>query len=602
MAQRTPYVNKKPVNMAATFKRIIKELMVHKWMMTIVLGSTFLSTVLSIFGPAMLGRATTELFNGIMRQIQGTGEVDFEVIGRILLIALSLYVASALFGMLQGFVMSTVVEEVVFKLRQQLMRKIHHMPMAYFESQPYGEVLSRLTNDIDTVANSLGQSVTQLMTAILTLIGVAAIMLSMNVILALVVILLVPISYFVMRIILNNSQKYFNLQQESLGVINGQVEEVYAGQPIVKAFNQEPRTMSEFEKVNKELEASAWKSQFFSGIMFPFVRFLGYLGYVAVVIIGAFMVIRGSLTVGGIQAFSQYVTRFTVPITQLSQIVTMLQTMAAAGERVFELLDEEEEDQTSGVALEVEQVKGKVEFDQVSFGYHKNQLIIQNFSAQVKPGEKVALVGPTGAGKSTIVKLLMRFYDVDHGEIRIDGRPVNQYSRQSYQQMMAMVLQDTWLYNETIMENIRYGRKDASDEEVIQAAKSARVYHYIQQLPKGFDFILNEEATNISQGQKQLLTIARAILADRPVLILDEATSSVDTRTEILIQEAMDNLMKGRTSFVIAHRLSTIRDSDLILYMEDGDIVEQGNHEELMAVNGRYANLYNSQFATDLAS
>ncbi len=602
MAQRTPYVNKKPVNMAATFKRIIKELMVHKWMMTIVLGSTFLSTVLSIFGPAMLGRATTELFNGIMRQIQGTGEVDFEVIGRILLIALSLYVASALFGMLQGFVMSTVVEEVVFKLRQQLMRKIHHMPMAYFESQPYGEVLSRLTNDIDTVANSLGQSVTQLMTALLTLIGVAAIMLSMNVILALVVILLVPISYFVMRIILNNSQKYFNLQQESLGVINGQVEEVYAGQPIVKAFNQEPRTMSEFEKVNKELEASAWKSQFFSGIMFPFVRFLGYLGYVAVVIIGAFMVIRGSLTVGGIQAFSQYVTRFTVPITQLSQIVTMLQTMAAAGERVFELLDEEEEDQTSGVALEVEQVKGKVEFDQVSFGYHKNQLIIQNFSAQVKPGEKVALVGPTGAGKSTIVKLLMRFYDVDHGEIRIDGRPVNQYSRQSYQQMMAMVLQDTWLYNETIMENIRYGRKDASDEEVIQAAKSARVYHYIQQLPKGFDFILNEEATNISQGQKQLLTIARAILADRPVLILDEATSSVDTRTEILIQEAMDNLMKGRTSFVIAHRLSTIRDSDLILYMEDGDIVEQGNHEELMAVNGRYANLYNSQFATDLAS
>lgn len=602
MAQRTPYVNKKPVNMAATFKRIIKELMVHKWMMTIVLGSTFLSTVLSIFGPAMLGRATTELFNGIMRQIQGTGEVDFEVIGRILLIALSLYVASALFGMLQGFVMSTVVEEVVFKLRQQLMRKIHHMPMAYFESQPYGEVLSRLTNDIDTVANSLGQSVTQLMTALLTLIGVAAIMLSMNVILALVVILLVPISYFVMRIILNNSQKYFNLQQESLGVINGQVEEVYAGQPIVKAFNQEPRTMSEFEKVNKELEASAWKSQFFSGIMFPFVRFLGYLGYVAVVIIGAFMVIRGSLTVGGIQAFSQYVTRFTVPITQLSQIVTMLQTMAAAGERVFELLDEEEEDQTSGVALEVEQVKGKVEFAQVSFGYHKNQLIIQNFSAQVKPGEKVALVGPTGAGKSTIVKLLMRFYDVDHGEIRIDGRPVNQYSRQSYQQMMAMVLQDTWLYNETIMENIRYGRKDASDEEVIQAAKSARVYHYIQQLPKGFDFILNEEATNISQGQKQLLTIARAILADRPVLILDEATSSVDTRTEILIQEAMDNLMKGRTSFVIAHRLSTIRDSDLILYMEDGDIVEQGNHEELMAVKGRYANLYNSQFATDLAS
>lgn len=602
MVQRTPYVNKKPVNMAATFKRIIKELMVHKWMMTIVLGSTFLSTVLSIFGPAMLGRATTELFNGIMRQIQGTGEVDFEVIGRILLIALSLYVASALFGMLQGFVMSTVVEEVVFKLRQQLMRKIHHMPMAYFESQPYGEVLSRLTNDIDTVANSLGQSVTQLMTALLTLIGVAAIMLSMNVILALVVILLVPISYFVMRIILNNSQKYFNLQQESLGVINGQVEEVYAGQPIVKAFNQEPRTMSEFEKVNKELEASAWKSQFFSGIMFPFVRFLGYLGYVAVVIIGAFMVIRGRLTVGGIQAFSQYVTRFTVPITQLSQIVTMLQTMAAAGERVFELLDEEEEDQTSGVALEVEQVKGKVEFDQVSFGYHKNQLIIQNFSAQVKPGEKVALVGPTGAGKSTIVKLLMRFYDVDHGEIRIDGRPVNQYSRQSYQQMMAMVLQDTWLYNETIMENIRYGRKDASDEEVIQAAKSARVYHYIQQLPKGFDFILNEEATNISQGQKQLLTIARAILADRPVLILDEATSSVDTRTEILIQEAMDNLMKGRTSFVIAHRLSTIRDSDLILYMEDGDIVEQGNHEELMAVKGRYANLYNSQFATDLAS
>lgn len=602
MAPTAPYVVKKPTNMAATFKRIIKELIAYKWMMITVLVATILSTVLSIFGPAMLGQATTELFNGMMRQIEGTGAVDFEVIGRILLIAIGLYVGSALFGMLQGYIMSTVVENVVFKLRQQLLQKIHQMPMAYFESQPYGEVLSRLTNDIDTVANSLGQSVTQLMTALLTMVGVAAIMLSMNVILALVVLLLVPVSFLVMRIILKNSQKYFNLQQESLGVINGQVEEVYGGQTIVKAFNQEARTMTEFENVNQELESSAWKSQFFSGIMFPFMRFLGYLGYVAVVIIGAYMVIRGSLTVGGIQAFTQYVNRFTVPITQLSQIVTMLQTMAAAGERVFDLLDEEEESQTTGQSLVVDEVEGQVEFKQVSFGYQPNQRIIHNFSAQVNPGEKVALVGPTGAGKSTIVKLLMRFYDVKEGEIRVDGRPINEYSRQSYQQMMAMVLQDTWLYNDTIMENIRYGRQGASDDEVIQAAKSARVYHYIQQLPSGFDFVLNEEATNISQGQKQLLTIARAILADRPVLILDEATSSVDTRTEILIQEAMNNLMVGRTSFVIAHRLSTIRDSDLILYMEDGDIVEQGNHEELMDFAGCYANLYNSQFTTTLAS
>ena len=494
--------------------------------------------------------------------------------------------------------MTDVTETVTYELRKNMIAKIDRMPMSYFESRPYGEVLSRINNDVDTLGQSLSQGVTQLFTSVLTMIGIAGIMLSMNWVLAIVVMLIVPISIAVIRFIMNRSQSYFRSQQKSVGVINGQVEEVYSGHQIVKAYNQEANTLEKLLVENEKLKESAWKSQFFSGVLFPFMRFLGSLGYVAVVLVGAYMVMIGAMNVGDIQAFTQYVNRFTQPISQLAQIVSMMQTMAAAGERVFELLDETEESQTEGGILNVSEVKGDIAFEHVAFGYNPDQIIIKDFSANVKSGQKVALVGPTGAGKTTVVKLLMRFYDVDNGSILVDNQPTKQFSRQSYQQAMAMVLQDTWLFKGSILENIRYGRLDATDEEVIEAAKAARVHHFIKQLPGAYKFEINEEASNVSQGQKQLLTIARAILADRPILILDEATSSVDTRTEILIQEAMDELMKGRTSFVIAHRLSTIKDADLILYMEQGDIVEQGNHETLIAKEGRYANLYNSQFAT----
>lgn len=588
----------KPKDFMASIWRIGREIFSHKWRMILVFLTTILSVIFSILGPKTLGEATTELFNGIVRQTQGTGSIDYSAIGRILLFVLFLYVVSSIFGALQGFIMTTVTETVTYDLRKNMIAKIDRMPMSYFESRPYGEVLSRINNDVDTLGQSLSQGVTQLLTSILTMIGIAGIMLSMNVVLAIVVMLIVPISIAVVRFIMNRSQRYFRSQQKSVGVINGQVEEVYSGHQIVKAYNQEERTLSEFLVENEKLKESAWKSQFFSGVLFPFMRFLGSLGYVAVVLVGAYMVMIGAMNVGDIQAFTQYVNRFTQPITQLAQIVSMMQTMAAAGERVFEFLDEEEESQTEGDILDVSQVQGEIQFDHVAFGYDPDQSIINDFSAKVKPGQKVALVGPTGAGKTTVVKLLMRFYDVDNGSILVDNQPTNLFSRQSYQQAMAMVLQDTWLFKGSILENIRYGRLDATDEEVIDAAKAARVHHFIKQLPGAYKFEINEEASNISQGQKQLLTIARAILADRPILILDEATSSVDTRTEILIQEAMDELMKGRTSFVIAHRLSTIKDADLILYMEQGDIVEQGNHETLIEQEGRYANLYNSQFAT----
>lgn len=595
---RQPGAGQKPKNFSKSIMRIAKEILSYKWMMVLVLVTTVLSTVFSILGPRALGNATTEIFNGIARQIQGVGGIDFEAVGSILLFVLFLYGISTLFGIIQGYVMTTVTENVTYGLRKRMMAKIDRMPMSYFESRPYGEVLSRINNDVDTVGQSLSQSVTQLLTSVITMIGIAAIMLTMNVVLAIVVILIVPISIFIIRLIMKYSQKYFRAQQRTLGIINGQVEEVYSGHQVVKAYNQEQRTKEAFNVENLILKESAWKSQFYSGILFPFMRFLGSMGYVAVVIIGAYMVMIGAINVGDIQAFTQYVNRFTQPISQLAQIVTMMQTLAAAGERIFELLDEEEENQTDGELLDIAAIDGQIDFNHVEFGYSSEQRIIHDFSASVKSGQKVALVGPTGAGKSTIVKLLMRFYDVDQGTILIDQKPNVTYSRRSYQQAMAMVLQDTWLFNGTIMENIRYGRLDATDEQVIEAAKSARVHHFIQQLPGAYQFVLNEEASNISQGQKQLLTIARAILADRPILILDEATSSVDTRTEILIQEAMDRLMEGRTSFVIAHRLSTIRDADLILYMEHGDIVEQGSHESLIAEDGKYANLYYSQFAT----
>lgn len=588
----------KPKNFGKSILRMVKEILNYKWMMVIVVVTTALSALFSILGPRALGSATTELFNGIARQIQGVGEIDFNAVGRILLFVLALYVVSTIFGAIQGFVMTTVTENVTYNLRKRMMAKIDRMPMSYFEARPYGEVLSRLTNDIDTIGQSLSQSMTQLLTSVITMIGIAAIMLTMNVVLAVIVMLIVPLSFLVIRVIMKHSQKYFRDQQATLGVLNGQVEEIYSGHQVVKAYNQEARTELAFNIENSILKESAWKSQFYSGILFPFMRFLGNLGYVAVVIVGAYMVMIGAINVGDIQAFTQYVNRFTQPISQLAQIVSMMQTLAAAAERVFELLDEEEETQTDGELLDIGAIDGQIEFKNVEFGYNPEQRIIHDFSALVQPGQKVALVGPTGAGKSTMVKLLMRFYEVDQGMIQIDQVPSINYTRRSYQQAMAMVLQDTWLFNGTIMENIRYGQLEASDEEVVEAAKSARVHHFIQQLPGAYQFVLNEEASNISQGQKQLLTIARAILADRPILILDEATSSVDTRTEILIQEAMDRLMEGRTSFVIAHRLSTIRDADLILYMEHGDIVEQGNHDSLIAEDGKYANLYHSQFAT----
>lgn len=595
---RQPGVVGKPKDFMGSISRIAKEIFSHKWKMLIVILTTILSVVFSILGPRALGSATTELFNGIVRQTQGTGSIDFTAIGRILMYVILLYVVSTVFGAVQGYIMATVSETVTYDLRKNMIAKINRMPMSYFESRPYGEILSRINNDVDTLGQTLSQGVTQLLTSVLTMVGIAGIMLTMNWVLAIVVMLTVPISIAVIRFIMNRSQKYFRSQQKSVGIINGQVEEVYSGHQIVKAYNQEAQTAKKFMVENEKLRESAWKSQFFSGILFPFMRFLGSLGYVAVVLVGAYMVMIGAMNVGDIQAFTQYVNRFTQPISQLAQIVSMMQTMAAAGERVFEFLDETEESQTDGEILNIADIEGAIEFENVAFGYNPDQRIINDFSAKVQPGQKVALVGPTGAGKTTVVKLLMRFYDVNHGSIRIDQHPTTKFSRQSYQQAMAMVLQDTWLFKGSIMENIRYGRLDATDEEVIEAAKAARVHHFIKQLPGAYKFEINEEASNISQGQKQLLTIARAILADRPILILDEATSSVDTRTEILIQEAMDELMKGRTSFVIAHRLSTIKDADLILYMEQGDIVEQGNHETLIAKNGRYANLYNSQFAT----
>jgi len=568
----------------------------YKFRLCLVLLCAIAGTTFSIVGPKILGKATTELFNGLVAKVQGTGGIDFEKIGQILLSVMALYLVSAAFSLIQGFVMTGISNDVSYSLRKEISQKINRMPMKYFESRTYGEVLSRVTNDVDMLQQGISQSITQLITSVTTLIGVLIMMISINGWMTLAAFLILPVSMLIITTVMKHSQKFFRDQQSYLGNVNGQVEEIYSGQNVVKAFNKEEDVVSEFEKANKKLYESGWKAQFFSGMMMPIMSFIGNLGYVLVAILGGFMAIRGAIEVGDIQSFFQYIRNFTQPVQQIAQVSNMLQLSAASSERVFEFLAEEEEDQTVEHPVDITNLEGNVTFDHVGFGYNPEQTIIRDFSADVKFGEKIAIVGPTGAGKTTMVKLLMRFYDVNQGAICIDGHNVKDFNRSELREMFGMVLQDTWLFNGTIMENIRYGRLDATDEEVIEAAKAAHAHKFIMQQPDGYQTVLNEETSNISQGQKQLLTIARAILADNKILILDEATSSVDTRTEILIQKAMDNLMKGRTSFIIAHRLSTIRDADLILVMKDGDIIEQGNHEELLAKGGFYAQLYNSQF------
>ena len=560
--------------------------------MTFAVGGT----VFNIIGPKILGKATTELFNGLVAKIGGTGGIDFGRIGEILLFTLGLYAVSAACSFIQGFIMTGISNDVTYSLRRDISKKINRIPLNYYERRTHGEVLSRVTNDIDTLQQSLNQSLTQLITSVTTLIGVLVMMLSINVWMTLAALLILPVSMGIIGTVMKHSQKFFMDQQRYLGEVNGQVEEIYSGHNVVKVFNKEEDVVGVFEETNHKLYESGWKSQFFSGIMMPVMQFVGNIGYVMVAILGGFMAIRGAIEVGDIQSFFQYIRNFTQPIQQIAQVTNMLQSTAAASERVFEFLEEEEEDQKAEHPVDNRTVEGNVTFDHAVFGYDPDKVIIHDFSAEVKQGQTVAIVGPTGAGKTTMVKLLMRFYDVNSGSIRIDGHDVREFNRGELREMFGMVLQDTWLFHGTIMENIRYGRLDATDEEVIAAAKAAHAHRFIMAQPGGYQMVLNEETNNISQGQKQLLTIARAILADNKILILDEATSSVDTRTEIQIQKAMNNLMKGRTSFVIAHRLSTIKDSDLSLVMKDGDIIEQGTHEELLAKKGFYESLYNSQF------
>ena len=553
-------------------------------------------TVFNIVGPKILGKATTELYKGLVAKVNGTGGIDFEKIGMILLWTLGLYLASALFSFIQGFVMTGISNDVTYNLRKDISKKINRLPMNYFESRTNGEILSRVTNDVDTLQMSLNQSMTQLITSVTTLIGVFIMMLSINVWMTLAALLILPVSMLIINKVMKHSQKYFQAQQDYLGRVNGQIEENFGGHDVVRVFNKEQDVLTEFERDNGKLYESAWKSQFFSGMMMPIMQFVGNLGYVMVALLGGVFAIRGTIEVGDIQSFFQYIRNFTQPIQQIAQVTNLLQSSAAASERVFEFLEEPEESQNEKNPVDVNTLTGDVQFEHVKFGYNPDKIIINDFSADVKDGQKIAIVGPTGAGKTTMVKLLMRFYDLNGGSIKVDGYDIKDFNRSSLREMFGMVLQDTWLFSGTIMENIRYGRLDATDEEVIAAAKAAHVHNFIMQQPGGYDMVLDEETSNISQGQKQLLTIARAILANNKILILDEATSSVDTRTEVRIQKAMDNLMKGRTSFVIAHRLSTIKDADLILVMKDGDIIEQGNHEELLAKKGFYADLYNSQF------
>lgn len=585
----------KAKNFRGTAKKLLQYMGRYKIGVFAVLLFAVASTVFGITGPKILGNATTELFNGLVAKVSGTGKINFGRIGEILLFLLAIYLFSALCSFIQSYIMTGITQKICFRFREDISKKINRMPMKYFESRTVGEVLSRITNDVDTLGQGLNQSITQLITSVTMLIGILVMMLSISPIMTLIALVILPVSGILIAVVVKFSQKYFVAQQEYLGKINGQVEEVYSGHNIVKAFNKEDDMLREFHETNDVLYQSAWKSQFLSGMMQPIMNFVGNLGYVAVAVVGGILAIRGTIEVGEIQSFIQYVRQFTQPIAQVAQVSNMLQATAAAAERVFEFLEEEEEEPVEH-PVKAAKMQGKVSFAHVQFGYDKEKVIIHDFNCEVEPGQMVAIVGPTGAGKTTMVKLLMRFYDVLGGSIRVDGTDIREFERSSLRENFGMVLQDTWLFKGTIMENIRYGRLDATDEEVIAAAKAAHAHRFISTLPGGYQMELNEDASNVSQGQKQLLTIARAILADNPILILDEATSSVDTRTEERIQKAMNNLMKGRTSFVIAHRLSTIKDADLILVMKDGDIIEQGNHKELLAKHGFYAELYNSQF------
>ncbi len=582
-----------------TMSTLIQYLAEYKTKIILVLLAASTSTIFSILSPKILGKATTKLYEGVVAQIAGTGTgIDFTYIGQIMLLLIGLYLLSALLSYAQGWIMTDISMKLTYRFRKEISEKINRMPLHYFDGTTHGEVLSRITNDVDTINQTLNQSMTQIVTSVVTMIGVLVMMFSISWLLTVVTLIILPLSVVFISIIVKNSQKYFKQQQEYLGHVNGHVEEMYGSHVVMKAFNGEQKSVEKFDQSNNVLYKAAWKSQFLSGLMMPIMTFIGNLGYVVVCILGGYLAVRNAITVGDIQAFIQYVRSFTQPITQIANISNTLQQTAAAAERVFEFLNETEESTETTKPIKLTSVQGSVEFKDVHFGYSPEKIIINDFCATVKPGQKIAIVGPTGAGKTTMVKLLMRFYDINSGSILVDGHNIKEFSRQDLRQMFGMVLQDAWLYNTTIMENIRYGRLGASDEDVISAAKTAYVDHFIRTLPDGYNMVLDEEASNVSQGQKQLLTIARAILADPRILILDEATSSVDTRTEVLIQKAMDNLMKNRTSFIIAHRLSTIRNADLILVMNNGDIVEQGTHTELLARNGFYASLYNSQFET----
>lgn len=587
----------KPKDFKGTTKKLIRDYLAdYKLQIIIVLIFAIGSTIFTIVGPKILGDATTEIFNGIVNKISGGSGIDFEKIAHILLTILGLYVVSTIFSYIQGFMMTNVSQKVTYKLRNDIVQKINKLPMNYFDKKTNGEVLSVITNDVDTLSQNLNQSITQIITSMCTIIGILIMMFSISVTMTIVSLIILPITAVVVKNIVGKSQKYFKRQQDYLGHVNGEVEETYSGQNIVKVFNGEEKAIEQFEKMNNELYHSGWKSQFLSGLMHPIMNFIGNVGYVAISILGGYLVIQNKITVGNIQSFIQYNKQFTAPINQIAQISGMLQSMIAASERVFEFTEEKDEIETSQDNIDTSKIEGNIEFKNIKFGYNPEKIVINDFSANVKKGQKIAIVGPTGAGKTTIVKLLMRFYDVNDGEILIDGYNIKDFNRGNLRKMFGMVLQDTWLFGGSIKDNIKYGRPDATDEEVIEAAKAAHVHHFIQTLPNGYDMILNEESNNVSQGQKQLLTIARVILVNPKILILDEATSSIDTRTEIQIQAAMDHLMKGRTSFIIAHRLSTIKNADLILVMEHGNIVEQGTHEELLEKNGAYARLYNSQF------
>ena len=596
------------VEKAKDFKGTMKKLGVYlkpySLSIAIVILFAIGSAAFSIVGPKILGKATTKIFEGLVQKITGVPDasIDFGYIGNIAMILVALYLVSSLFGIIQSFIMSGVAQKVSYNLRKQISEKMDTLPLNYFDTRTNGEVLSRITNDVDTVNQTLNQSLSQIITSVVTLIGVLIMMFSISWIMTLATFIILPVSMVLISLVVKKSQKYFKSQQEYLGHLNGQVEEVYGGHNIMKAFNREEASTKDFDELNNTLYKSAWKSQFLSGMMMPIMSFVGNLGYVLVSILGGWLTIKSVITVGDIQAFIQYVRSFNQPIAQMAQVANIMQSTAAAAERVFEFLDEEDEVKDPVNSVDPSEIRGEVEFEDVHFGYNPDKIIINDFSVDVKPGQKVAIVGPTGAGKTTIVKLLMRFYDINSGSIKIDGHDIRDFKRADLRNLFGMVLQDTWLFNGTIMENLRYGRLDSTDAEVKEAAKAAHVDHFVKTLPDGYNMVLNEEASNISQGQKQLLTIARAFLKDPKLLILDEATSSVDTRTELLIQKAMEKLMEGRTSFIIAHRLSTIRDADLILVMKDGDIVEQGNHEELLEKGGFYSSLYNSQFEQSSAS